>query len=167
MFYFFALFFATDYEAKMRKIARESYFCMINHVLLFMARKLLRRKLTIPRKSDIPLACCAAPGGPCCVLLNLSIVLISYHLGIMYLHTRHVYIQIMYVCVSGRICIMKNVIRCGLPNYLSFLLFTYNDTIISFLLLLLSLFSFTCVHLFRFLSLVPRPTARWLLRKIL
>jgi len=46
---------------------------------------------------------------------------------------------------SGRICIMKNVIRCGLPNYFSFFLFTYNNTIISFLLLLLSLFSFTCV----------------------
>lgn len=47
-----------------------------------MERKwLLRRKLTIPCKSDIsPLAlcCCAAPGGPCCVLLNLSIALILY-----------------------------------------------------------------------------------------
>lgn len=144
------------------------------YFLLFMVRKLLRRKLTIPRKSDIPsgsllLRCSWGPLLCIVEFVHRPNLVHIYHLGSTYLHTTciHTDYVYVYVCYIWRICIMKNVVRCGLPNYLSLSLSLYVIMIISLLLLLLLLFSFICIHSFRFLSLVPCPTARWLLRKIL
>lgn len=144
------------------------------YFLLFMVRKLLRRKLTIPRKSDIPsgsllLRCSWGPLLCIVEFVHRPNLVHIYHLGSTYLHTTciHTDYVYVYVCYIWRICIMKNVVRCGLPNCLSLSFSLRNNMIISLLLLLLLLFSFICIHSFRFLSLVSCPTARWLLRKIL
>lgn len=102
------------------------------YFLLFMVRKLLRRKLTIPRKSDIPsgsllLRCSWGPLLCIVEFVHRPNLVHIYHLGSTYLHTTciHTDYVYVYVCYIWRICIMKNVVRCGLPNYLSLSLSLY------------------------------------------
>jgi len=96
MFYFFALFFATDgatYGARMRKIAGESYFRMINHVFLFA--KAFASKTNHPSQKWHPPGLLRRPWGPLlCIVefVHRSNLVHTYHLGITYLHTQHVYI---------------------------------------------------------------------------
>lgn len=135
MFYSFAHFFASGCETKNvneKNSGRKLFpYDQSRTFLFFMARKLLRRKLTIPRKNDtspgsLLLRC---PWGPLLCIVEFvrrSNLVHRYHLpGIAYRRTTCTHTD--YVCTRyiRRICIMESVIRCGLPDYLSFFLFTY------------------------------------------
>lgn len=126
------IFFASDYETRMwtRKIAGERYFRIINRVLSSLhGAKAFASKTNHPSQKWHPswLSAAALPLGALVVYCWIcpSNLVHTYHLGIpTYLHTTCIHTD--YVCIRyiGRICIMKNVVRCGLSNCFSFFLFT-------------------------------------------